>query len=99
MKKQSGFTLIELLIVVAVIALLAIFFLGGPLKTRAFGQGKMVEALHAQGYTDVEYLGYSWLGCADSDTFRAKFRATSPQGAKVEGIACSGYIKGTTIRW
>ena len=57
------------------------------------------RALKAQGFSDVKIKGYSYFGCSRDDAFHTEFSAINPKGEKVEGVACSGILKNTTIRW
>lgn len=57
------------------------------------------EVLEKQGYTEVETQGYSLFGCSEDDVFRTKFTAKSPSEEDVEGVVCSGWFKGATIRF
>lgn len=99
MKKQSGKGLFEVFVILIIIGFIILGVASGPIFTSTIGKGKMEKALTQQGYTNIEYKGYSIFGCSDKDTFHAEFTATSPEGKQVQGIACSGYFKGTTIRW
>lgn len=56
------------------------------------------KALEGAGYTKIEITGYSYFGCSDSDTFHTGFEAIGPTGIPVEGVVCSGWFKGATIR-
>jgi hypothetical protein len=69
------------------------------------------EVLEAQGYTDIQILGYGWNKCADDDATCTSFVATGPAtigkegqvwpGRKVHGaVGCSrtGCGKGCTVR-
>lgn len=57
-----------------------------------------VKALTGAGYKNIQTHGYSFLGCSEDDTFKTKFTATGPSGQAVEGVVCSGWFKGATIR-
>jgi len=57
------------------------------------------RVLTEQGYTEIETLGYRWFGCGSEDGFSDGFSATSPSGARVEGVVCGGWGKGMTIRF
>lgn len=57
-----------------------------------------VKALTGAGYTNIETHGYSFFGCSEDDAFKTKFTAVGPTGQKVEGVVCSGWLKGATIR-
>lgn len=60
------------------------------------------STLEAQGFTNIEITGYSWNGCADSDSTCTGFRAVGPSGRVVEGAVGCGQIqgcgKGCTVR-
>ena len=56
------------------------------------------ETLSLAGYTQIKTTGYSVFGCGEDDKFRTGFVAISPNGRKVEGVVCSGFFKGATIR-
>lgn len=57
------------------------------------------DVLVQQGYTKVNTGGYGFFACDEKDTFSTKFTATSPAGAEVSGVVCSGLFKGHTIRF
>lgn len=58
------------------------------------------RALEAQGFTEIEFTGYKFFACGDDDTFHTGFRATNPNGQRVEGTVCCGWIaKDCTVRW
>ncbi len=57
------------------------------------------RALEAQGLTNIQIEGYSWLGCGKEDTFASNFSATGVNGAAVTGQVCQGLFKGTTVRF
>jgi len=57
-----------------------------------------VSMLESQGYTEVDITGYNFFGCSKDDSFHTGWTATSVTGARVEGVACAGLFKGTTIR-
>lgn len=56
------------------------------------------RAVEAQGFTDVVITGYTMWGCSEDDTFRTGFYATGVNGVRVEGVVCSGWLKGATVR-
>jgi hypothetical protein len=60
---------------------------------------RSLQALTSQGITNVQFGGYGWLDCADSDTFATKFTGTNANGQHVSGTVCCGFIKNCTIRW
>jgi hypothetical protein len=57
------------------------------------------KALAASGFTDVKITGYSYFGCDKHDTFSTGFEARGPNGQFAEGVVCSGWMKGATIRF
>lgn len=55
--------------------------------------------LKANGFTEIQFTGYSWLSCSD-DTFSTGFIAKGPTGLPVKGAVCSGmFFKNSTIRF
>mgnify|MGYP000977450805 CR=1 FL=1 len=56
------------------------------------------RALQAAGYKDINITGYSFFGCDEKDSFHTGFEATGPNGQRVDGVVCSGWFKGATIR-
>lgn len=58
------------------------------------------KALEAQGFTDIETTGWSAFACSEDDFYSTGFVATNPQGKRVKGTVCSGFLfKNATIRW
>ncbi len=58
------------------------------------------NALEAQGFTDIEITGHSWIACSEDDFYNTGFVATNPQGKRVKGTVCSGFLfKNSTVRW
>ena len=58
------------------------------------------RALTAEGFTDVQVVGYDWFGCGDDDWYATKFTATNRDGKPVRGTVCSGlFMKSATVRW
>ena len=55
--------------------------------------------LQKQGYTNIEITGYEFGACAEEDVFHTGFIAVSPTGYVVGGVVCSGWLKGSTIRF
>ena len=56
------------------------------------------KSLAGAGYTDIEITGYAFFGCSEDDEFHTGFKAKGLNGAPVEGVVCSGWLKGATIR-
>ncbi|MFA3055859.1 hypothetical protein [Acinetobacter pittii] len=57
------------------------------------------KALKANGFTDIQTHGHAFWGCSEDDTFSTKFTAKNQHGQKVNGVVCSGWLKGSTIRF
>jgi len=57
------------------------------------------QTLEQMGYTNIQVTGYSLFGCDERDTFRTAFTAISPNGTPVDGVVCSGWFKGNTVRF
>lgn len=57
------------------------------------------KALAGSGFTDVQLTGYTYFGCGKEDTFHTGFEARGPSGQFVNGVVCSGWMKGATIRF
>ncbi|UOK16847.1 hypothetical protein [Vibrio phage phiKT1024] len=57
------------------------------------------KTLRQNGYTNVQTHGYGFFECSQNDKFATKFSATSPSGHYVTGTVCSGFFKGSTIRF
>lgn len=57
------------------------------------------KALKAQGFTDIQTNGRAFFACSEDDTFATKFTAKNPKGEIVTGAVCSGWLKGSTIRF
>ena len=71
----------------------------GTLSSLRPEQAKRV--LHDSGYTEVTLKPFSprnLVACSEDDFFRNRFTAKSIQGSTVEGVVCSGFFKGSTIR-
>jgi uncharacterized protein (UPF0335 family) len=52
----------------------------------------------ASGITEVETTGYAVFGCDKNDTFHTGFVGRGVDGGCVEGVVCSGLLKGGTMR-
>jgi hypothetical protein len=55
-------------------------------------------SLEAMGMTNVSIGSWAMWGCGSEDNFASKFTATGVNGNPVSGVACSGILKGITIR-
>lgn len=61
---------------------------------------KASAVLDNEGYTDIEFTGYAWGACAESDNYHTGFRAKNAKGKVVEGVVCCGAVlKSCTIRY
>jgi hypothetical protein len=61
-------------------------------------QGATRVLMH-EGYKDIRITGYRFLGCGNDDDYSTGFAATSPSGAPVTGVVCSGLMfKASTVR-
>lgn len=62
-----------------------------------------IDALHKQGFTDVNITDKSWLfvdfqGCGEDDAVKFTATAKNPRNETVEIYVCAGWLKGATIR-
>lgn len=57
------------------------------------------KALKANGFTEIKTFGRAFFACSEGDTFATKFQATNAKGERVTGTVCSGWLKGSTIRY
>jgi hypothetical protein len=58
------------------------------------------RTLENMGYTNIEIIGWGlFAGCGRDDTFVTKFKALSPNKKNVDGVVCSGWLKGATVRF
>jgi hypothetical protein len=57
------------------------------------------KALKAQGFTDIKTHGRAFFACSEDDSFATKFTAKNSKGETVTGAVCSGWLKGSTIRF
>lgn len=56
------------------------------------------RVLKAQGFTHIQTRG-AFFGCGRGEVFRTRFTAKSVTGESVTGVVCSGWLKGSTIRY
>ncbi len=56
------------------------------------------RALESNGFTDIDTKGYSFFGCGKDDQFSTEFTAKTINKTQVNGVVCSGFFKGSTIR-
>lgn len=57
------------------------------------------RALENNGFTEIEITGWRWFGCDQKDAFHTGFRALNTNGRQIEGVVCSGWFKGSTVRY
>lgn len=57
------------------------------------------RALQNLGMSNIETQGYAIWGCGESDVFHTRFTARNAQGRVVTGVVCSGWLKGSTVRF
>lgn len=57
------------------------------------------EAIENMGMSNIRITGYTFWGCDDKDVFHTGFIATNAQGKEVRGVVCSGWFKGSTVRF
>jgi len=57
------------------------------------------KVLSDNGFTNIHIGGYSWAGCSKGDYYATEFDAISPSGKQVNGVVCSAWMKGSTIRF
>ena len=81
---------------IAIVAALAAIAL---LASCTVDPGKATRALEAQGITQIRLGGYSVFGCSKGDNFSSKFTGLGANGKPVSGVVCSGWMKGTTVRY
>lgn len=55
--------------------------------------------LEADGYTNIQIIGYQWFDCAKDDFYHTGFTAQK-NGKTISGTVCAGLLfKGATIRF
>lgn len=69
------------------------------ITNRGGDMSSATKTLRQNGYTNVQTHGYGFFECSQNDKFATKFSATSPSGYYVTGTVCSGFFKGSTIRF
>lgn len=62
-------------------------------------EAQAIQLLRNAGLSDVSLTGYAPFGCSEDDVFRIRFRAQGAGPAPVEGVVCSGFLKGSTIHY
>jgi hypothetical protein len=59
---------------------------------------KVRNVLEADGCTQTEVGGWTLFGCGKEDFFTNTFACTK-NGRHVNGLVCSGFLKGFTVRY
>jgi hypothetical protein len=74
-----------------------ILLLVAALMTGCTQPDKASSILKRDGYQNIELTGYKWFACSEDDFFHTGFKATK-NGQEVEGVVCSEWFKGSTVR-
>lgn len=70
------------------------------LQSRCTDEKEAQRILEAQGYTNIQFTGYSWFSCSEKDTYSTGFEAKGVNGKTISGSVCSGlFFKNSTIRF
>lgn len=57
------------------------------------------DAVDNMCFSDIETTGYRVFGCGDDYSFHTGFRAKNPKGKVVTGVVCSGWLKGSSVKF
>ncbi len=57
-----------------------------------------MRILSSEGVSNVQLSGYQWFECGRDDTFSQGFQGNK-NGHQVQGVLCSGWLKGITVRY
>lgn len=63
---------------------------------------RATQVLSSQGFTDIVIhpVGLAdAFSCSEDDAFSTPFTAKGSSGAAVNGVVCSGFLKGATVRF
>jgi hypothetical protein len=63
---------------------------------------RAIQVLSSQGFTDIVIhpVGFAdAFSCSEGDYFYTPFTARGPSAATVNGVVCSGFLKGATVRF
>lgn len=55
--------------------------------------------LRTQGFKNIQVTGYNFFACSEDDMFHTGFSAIAPNGQRVSGTVCGGWLKGKTVRF
>lgn len=83
-------------LIVPLLAALSIALSGCSQPDRA------TQVLSSQGFTDIVIhpVGLAdAFSCSEGDAFYTPFTARGPSGTTVNGVVCSGFLKGATVRF
>lgn len=58
-----------------------------------------IRAVEAVGLENVQTTGYRYFGCGKEYVYHTGFEATNVRGQKVSGVACSGWLIGTAVKF
>lgn len=76
-----------------------VFLIMALVLTGCSSSNDAIKALKSQGFTDIQTHGRAFFSCSEDDTFATKFTAKNDKGETVTGAVCSGWLKGSTIRF
>lgn len=76
-----------------------LILVGALLLAGCTDPNEATKVLQDNGYTDIRISGYSYIGCSEKDPISTGFIAKGPTGRDVKGVVCSGWLKGSTIRF
>lgn len=57
------------------------------------------KALDDMTFKEIEITGWRLWGCGDNYTFTTGFRAKNQNGKVVTGMVCSGWLKGSSVKF
>ena len=57
------------------------------------------DTLIKLGFTDINIGDWDAFVCGDDYTYATEFTAKNPQGMKVSGTVCCGYLKGCSVKF
>lgn len=75
--------------------------IGAMLMLGACSDGPGAQrALDDAGFTEIRTTGWTWFGgCGKGDFYVTRFTARNIHGKPISGVVCSGWFKGSTIRF
>lgn len=57
------------------------------------------KALDDMGFTDVTFTGWRFFACGKDYVFHTGYQAKNPNGKVVTGAVCSGFLKGSSVKF